>query len=581
MPDNFSRGDDIVDLMDNHQLHQRRRRNLSIGHGYTGSPTASRVKDDVLPSTAATPRGRGLLENPFRNNETNYGRALRAFVGRVTNPTKPSHRSSTTRSLSPRRRRTQFMNGNLESSKVYIYTAVGCFLLLLWFFSKSRLEHYGHGDRLRPIRGPWRPSVHNTHADPAAIHNTTHVSIAMIEPVKVTIDWHRRQYYELQRLSEERAYTRRHRTRPPSIDLGSIGVITPPQVSFLPTSTSILENDSFEKKDFAASLELCGDHAKNASRIHPSHYSKAHVLGRNSIVLITGIFSPLGYHLAIQLAKKCTVQVMLALDPMYPTNYLHLLRSQQTIAYFFKRIPTIQQPIPVTFVGLDRRLTPQETEPKVFLNTTGEVNALANAKITHVIHLSSSDPYLYRDFTDDKYKERYESRHSYVADDRLLGHLFGFRQSVVSMEQLLMGLSTHVNQRIKFTYVSTWAPWKQHDDPRIAEDQGFFASSKLMDELMATTYSKLKQISSVAVRLPTVYGPLGRQGSLMYELAEKASYHWNDPKYFNHTNKLNTTTSKSYLLEMIGYKTSPDIDVRDLLFIDGRFHFFSLKGTCL
>jgi nucleoside-diphosphate-sugar epimerase len=101
--------------------------------------------------------------------------------------------------------------------------------------------------------------------------------------------------------------------------------------------------------------------------------------------------------------------------------------------------------------------------------------------------------------------------------------------------------------------------------------------AKHMDELMARTYLRLKRTSSIAIRLPTVYGPHGRQGSFMYELAEIASKNWNNInslKQTYHANGTNSTTSisgnQSYLLDMIGYKGSADMDMKDLLFVDGK-----------
>jgi nucleoside-diphosphate-sugar epimerase len=150
------------------------------------------------------------------------------------------------------------------------------------------------------------------------------------------------------------------------------------------------------------------------------------------------------------------------------------------------------------------------------------------------------------------------------------------------MEQLLMGLSTSAEDiendgTIQFTYATTTSMiYSDDSDPQKVEDQDFFATVKAMDELMARTYGKLKQVSSVALRLPTVYGPIGRQGSLMYELAEKASKHWSDPKHLNHTkyanttNNTNTRENASCLLDMIGYKGSADLDMKDLLFVDGK-----------
>ena len=539
MPESFANDDEVKDLLDSQQSLQRRRRNHSIGQDVV------RLTD--MSHHLQSPRDHGVfhgLENPFRN-ESNRGRNIFCTTSRAV-----------TRSLSPRRKRPP-PTRRIEPTKFFIYVLVAIITTFLGVLFKSRLTRKAHG-----VRGPWT----STRYDPSLhVQSGGLVSTPMILAVKSAIEWRRQQLHELNSLSQERSKTRRERTRPPPLNSDPSTIITQLQLSMTPTDRFNIQDSHVKKKFDSVSSDICGAHAKNASRIYPQLFPKHGVLNKDSMVLITGILSPLGFHLAMKLALQCKVQVIISIDPIYPNTYRNILRSQQTIAFFTKHIPQLQLPVTVNFVGLDRRRNEHEPDLKIFLNTTGEIN-LVSSKITHVLHLASSDPFLYRDFTDEKYKERYESRHSYVADDRLLGHLFGFRQSLVGMEQVLMGLSANTNrQNIHYTFVSTMSTVNEEDDPRRAEEQGFFDTAKLVDEIMARTFSKLKQVSSVAVRVPMVYGPVGRQGSLMYELAEQASRHWADLTHLNHSN-----SNQSCLLDMIGYKGNADQNRKDLLFVDGK-----------
>jgi len=400
--------------------------------------------------------------------------------------------------------------------------------------------------------------------------------------------WRLKEREQVKAMRENRTRQRKNRARSPLLSDSKLLNELDQSIYHHPhadTSTNNLlptYDDPDNRSNSTVKFEFCGVHAQNASQLYPNHYKHHLSLNNNSKVLITGILSPLGFHLALKLATQCHVQVMLAVDPIYPNHFTHRLRAQQYIAILTKLIPKLQMPIIIPFVGLDRRNPPQDSQRKrIFFHTTGEIN-YSFFKVTHVIHLASSDPYLYRDYLDDNYQERYFYDHNYVTEDRLLGHLFGFRQSLVSMEQMLMALSTPAEDvekgNIQMTYITTSATIEIDDnDPQRMEDHNFFITSKAVDELMARTYSKLKQVATVAVRIPTVYGPVGRHGSLMYELAEKASKQWNKMNHLKQTNKLNNTNAsassilyQTSLLEMIGYKGSAEKDMKNLLFVDGK-----------
>lgn len=291
--------------------------------------------------------------------------------------------------------------------------------------------------------------------------------------------------------------------------------------------------------------ELCGIHAKNASLAHPNLYLSKDVLNSKSRVMITGILNPIGFHLALALKERCGVQVMTGIDPMFPNTVVHRLQLQERIQLLTTNIPKLVQPIVLPLVGLDPRLnTKQENEPSL-LPMTGEISLL-NFRPTHIVHLASYSPAEYMDPLNPQF---WNQQSPYVTADRS-PPLYRIRSSLTSMEQILASIVSADNdseaQRPHLTYASSL----DHPDP-------VHVHLKLADELLADTYHSLHSVYSVGLRLPNaVYGPWGRAGTSMHQLADTAVEHWN------------STIDSDKLLESAGLENVAD-RVDDFVYVSG------------
>ena len=289
----------------------------------------------------------------------------------------------------------------------------------------------------------------------------------------------------------------------------------------------------------ASQEELCGIHARNASLIHSDSYLTRDALNSRSKVLITGILSPLGMHLALALYHRCGVRHIMGMDPMLPNTIGH--RQE-----FAKRIEVLQRslgdalylPLLLPYVGLDPALS-QSADLRLkqlrhSLSGTWEWNLLrlsGSFKPTHVIHLSGSYPNSFRDIAGER-DGFLNADHPYVmpiqpgmvpenktGDDSNTSYrlppLLKIRQSGAGMEHILMSLSTaDPMERPHFTYASSSDiySWVGTRGRRISKKDNFHGATKMIDELLALSYSSLSETLSVGLRLPLVYGPWGLPG---------------------------------------------------------------------
>ncbi|KAI2491712.1 hypothetical protein MHU86_22855 [Fragilaria crotonensis] len=258
--------------------------------------------------------------------------------------------------------------------------------------------------------------------------------------------------------------------------------------------------------------DLCGEHAKEASRSNPEAYASENALNSKSRVVITGILNPIGFHLALALKERCGVEVISGIDSAFPNTVAHRLALQNRIELLSTNIPKLVQPILQPFVGLDPK-TSKKT-PVDELPTTGEIDLL-QLKSSHIVHLASYSMNEYQDFGDDEIRN---TQSPYVAPGKA-SDMFGIRSSHVGMEQILLSLTEgelKIREREpQFIYAST-----------AASDNTMFKRAKLVDEVLADVYSSLHGIYSNGVRLPgVVYGPWGRDGSQIHDLSKAAIDH--------------------------------------------------------
>ena len=281
--------------------------------------------------------------------------------------------------------------------------------------------------------------------------------------------------------------------------------------------------------------DLCGEHAKQASKSNPEAYAAENVLNSKSRVLITGILNPIGFHLALTLKERCGVEVIGGIDIAFPNTVAHRLALQNRIELLSTNIPKLVQPILQPLVGLDPKTSTKT--PIEVLATTEEIDLL-QLRPTHIVHLASYSMNEYQDFNDEEIRN---TQSPYVAPGKA-PHMFAIRSSHLTMEQILLSLAEGEHELRErephFTYAST-----------AGTADVMFNNAKVVDEVLADLYSSLYGIYSNGVRLPsTIYGPWGRDGSPIHDLSKAA---------IDHHRRNNGTAI-----------TINDTQYRDLIFVD-------------
>ena len=132
-----------------------------------------------------------------------------------------------------------------------------------------------------------------------------------------------------------------------------------------PDSTFLLEKD----------FPLCGLHAQTASEIYPRNYypssnSTTHFqpnhspLGPNSRVLITGILSPLGMHLALALSRQCNVTNFVGIDTQMPNDPLSRLEHQERLSVLMEELVDMKS-LQVPFLGVQSKQRGRKSPPNI------------------------------------------------------------------------------------------------------------------------------------------------------------------------------------------------------------------------
>ncbi len=331
----------------------------------------------------------------------------------------------------------------------------------------------------------------------------------------------------------------------------------------------------------------CGIAAQLSSNQYPQSYPNIHSINENSIIIITGILSQIGFHLATQLSTQCNVQSIIGIDPILPNTKSHRIYKLDQLHNLYQTIPTLQQRLIVPYVGFNPK-EPYNKQFEYMINEeTGEID-FSLLSPTHVIHIMSIDDYrsssldgsdsIYilnegGDGSDDD-EESNNNRRRYVGN-----HIFGLRQNLIGLDHLMSTL-THNRKNnddkssspIHFTLVSdiqviSSSPPGTNDGKMNDHSNDFRTTAKLMEEVMFDFYKDQGMDSDtfITVRLPFVYGPWSSPGSVDHDLVEAAMRYQND----NQTKHNSEKDTSDIILSMIGENNS-DARLKDILFVDGK-----------
>ncbi|KAL9180526.1 hypothetical protein ACHAXT_010979 [Thalassiosira profunda] len=445
----------------------------------------------------------------------------------------------------------------------------------------------------------------------------------------------------------KRRSNRRQRSRPPvqkGDDMPQWYALDYSSESTIATVQQRWEDDTAKSSDDEGSrvdvskYPLCGAHAKAASQRHPNNYLPPFTspeaflapeqaegyqpLGPNSRVMISGILTPLGLHLALALHRQCNVTSFLGLDTQMPNDPLVRLEQQERLSILMTELEDARQ-LQVPFMGLEVRQTKKRRKqrrdeldresglvsvreayedgvarrqmpftkpyhqfgipltPGTTSDGSGPLEALLEYRPTHVVHLAgtqadsllNSEPHSYTPGgnEDDHSSSRRVFRNRREEEEGILWdsissrpHLYDLRMGATGMEQLLSAavaqtmlmpdrgsyrrlsdLDKAKMKRPHVVYASSYDALRfrdaaerlnnqQHgklskktkqrrnhggDDEEVLGSasphaakrppRGLHGASRLIDEILASSYHALHGVSSVGLRFDAIYGPRG------------------------------------------------------------------------
>ena len=397
------------------------------------------------------------------------------------------------------------------------------------------------------------------------------------------------------------------------------------------TATTDTGNEKLAAQAAIDASELCGAHAREAAKYHPENFllppssnsarnrhRPQQPLGPQSRVLISGILSPLGLHLAIALFRQCGVVNFLGLDTMFPNDPLIRMEHQERLAVLMQELGDFGD-LRVPFLGLESRqesggdqlfTSSRTTREKMLVelrkmqqtkNATaafihdkvgqyarpyrkygipltpgtgrdgsGHLDVILEYRPTHIVHLAgtqsdsllSANYHAQGDDVSPSHRNTMFQNKEEEEDDILKEsissrpHLYDLRMGVTGMEQLLSGavaqtmippsvepaaaVTDHLSEsdlakmwKPHIVYASsfdalffrdTTARLKQNSRRNALEHEtlgntspplpktpsrGIHGISRLVDEILASSYHALHNIPSIGLRFDTIYGPRG------------------------------------------------------------------------
>ena len=274
---------------------------------------------------------------------------------------------------------------------------------------------------------------------------------------------------------------------------------------------------------------ICGQQAQEASQLNPNHYPPYAHVGPSSRIVVTGALSQVGMELILQLYERCGVQFIVGIDAAYPnTRHDRIEMIETRYQYIARRVPGFQRLIVPIFGIHPHPHIGEEIRFEAMGNTFDLVNRF---KPTHVVHLAGveegrGEHIDYGDVVDAS---------PFAEDgDGKRGMMRTF-DSVLSMDQVLMSLARSnkrqgdagVPWQPQLVYVSSHEARDRSGVPSASSDGGgerpssVYGMSSLLKEVLASYYYRQHGVDSVGLRIPSVFGPFSRSGSLLHDLAER------------------------------------------------------------
>ncbi|EED96613.1 predicted protein [Thalassiosira pseudonana CCMP1335] len=273
----------------------------------------------------------------------------------------------------------------------------------------------------------------------------------------------------------------------------------------------------------------CGPEAREASQLNPNHYPEYAHINSNSRIVVTGALTQLGMEVILKLHEQCGVSYIMGLDSMYPnTRHDRIDMIEWRYKYIVKRVPEFQR-LMVPVFGVHPHSKVGE-EVKLEIDGYG-FDIVTRFRPTHIVHLEGMEEGMgehddYGDTTDvspfsDGSSTMMRRFTSLASIDQILTSLMKYNQwrerngEMNRPQPKLVYVSS--NEATTMSGVSM-SGRKNLSTPSPATVYG---TSCLLNEVMASYHHRRHGVESVGLRVPPLFGPFDRSGSLIHDLTER------------------------------------------------------------
>lgn len=288
------------------------------------------------------------------------------------------------------------------------------------------------------------------------------------------------------------------------------------------TDLSVSHENSNLRRRLSAKQEsqICGPNAREASQLNPNSYPAAASITSRSRVVITGALTQVGMELILQLYEDCGVNFIVGIDAVYPnTRHDRVEMIESRYEYIQRRVPGFQRLMVPNF-GLHPH--PKIGEELRFDSMDHSFDLVSRLAPTHIVHLAGIEEGYgeYADYGD-------TTGASPFVDGGQSSMMRRF-DSLLSMEQIFSSVAKVSENKPQVVYVSSdeaatqsGVAFQPEKGSAHTYQASVYGTSSLVKEVLASYYFHHHGVDSVGLRIPTVFGPFSRPGSLMYDLTQR------------------------------------------------------------
>ena len=269
-----------------------------------------------------------------------------------------------------------------------------------------------------------------------------------------------------------------------------------------------------EFKTASDSTPICGPMASEASQLNPNNYPPSVHIGPKSRVVVTGALSQLGMEIIMQLSEYCGVEHIVGIDSAQPnTRHERIEMIESRYEYVQRRVPGFQQ-LMVPVFGI----YPHPDMDKGF-------DLVKRLAPTHIVHLAGMEEG-HGEFID--YGDTNGASAFVEGANSSLMRRF---ESLLSMDQVFRSIAGCTTSQPQVVYISSNEAAERsgvlfRSSGGMGSTAGqhpasVYGTSSLLKEVIASYYHRHHGIDSVGIRVPTIFGPFSRPGSLINDLTER------------------------------------------------------------